>query len=341
MLIVDLRQLHSRQIESLLAEEAQHWREELRWDYRTSLELIKKFVDAKSLAGCAALEDGQAVGYAFYVMEEHKGLLGGLYVSPRYPQLALAQQLLTCVLETLRAIPRIERIEAQLVPFGCEFDQALAEQGFRLYPRQFMLLEFSQPSEGSKPGAGAGKPAITSGLALERWDDRYFAPCARLIQLAYANHMDGEINDQYRSESGALKFLKNIIILPGCGQFQAHASFVLRAPHSHELVGVVLTSAVAHGVGHTTQICVMPGYQGHGLGKRLIEATITALRERGFTALSLTVTAANERAVHLYREIGFQKIKMFTAGVWQPADRGGTDFATTASGRAAGLSTRT
>src|SRR5579864_8492364 len=59
MLIVDLRQVNSRQIEPLLAEEAQHWREELRWDYRASLELIKKFVDAKSLAGCAAMENGR------------------------------------------------------------------------------------------------------------------------------------------------------------------------------------------------------------------------------------------------------------------------------------------
>jgi ribosomal protein S18 acetylase RimI-like enzyme len=338
MLIVDLRQLNSRQIETLLAEEAQHWREELHWDYRASLELIKKFVDAKSLAGCAAIEDGRAVGYAFYVIEEYKGLLGGLYVSSGYPQMELAQQLLTGVLETLRAIPRIERIEAQLVPFGCEFDQALADQGFRLYPRQFMLLEFSRAA--GIPAAGE-RPPLKSGLAIERWDDRYFAPCARLIQLAYANHMDGEINDQYRSESGALRFLKNIIVLPGCGQFQPHASFVLRAPHSPELIGVVLTSMVAHGVGHTTQICVMPGYQRHGLGRRLMEATIEALRNRNFAALSLTVTSANERAVHLYEEMGFVRIKTFTAGVWQPAERRGADYATFASGRATGPSTRT
>ncbi len=300
MLIVDLRQLNSRQIEPLLADEAQHWRDELRWDYRSSLELIKKFVDAKSLAGCAALENNQAVGYAFYVIEEHKGLLGGLYVSPRYPQLEVAQKLLGLTLETLRAIPRIERIEAQLVPFGCPFDQALADHGFRLYPRQFMLLEFGEPQENSDTAKTRAEAPGTPGLSLERWDDRCFAPCARLIQLAYANHMDGEINDQYRSESGAMKFLKNIIILPGCGQFQAHASFVLRAPHSHELLGVVLTSAVAPGIGHTTQICVMPGYQGHGLGRRLIDATIAALRKRNFSALSLTVTSANQRAVHLY-----------------------------------------
>jgi ribosomal protein S18 acetylase RimI-like enzyme len=319
MTIVDLRQLSSRQIEPLLAEEAQRWREELRWDYRSSLDLIKKFVEARSLAGCAALEGGEAAGYAFYVIEEHKGLLGGLYVSPRFPQLPLANKLLTSTLETLRALPYIGRIEAQLVPFGCEFDEALASHGFRLYPRQFMLLDLSRTPNSADNG---GPPTSNelSGLRLEEWNDRYFTPCARLIQLAYADHMDGEINDQYRSEEGALKFLKNIIMLPGCGQFQEHASFVLRAPHSHELVGAVLTSAVAPGVGHTTQICVMPGYQRQGLGRRLIQATIQSLRARHFNALSLTVTAANRRAVNLYASLGFTQIKTFTAGVWKSTE---------------------
>jgi ribosomal protein S18 acetylase RimI-like enzyme len=337
MTIVDLRQLNPRQLDPLLAEEAQHWKEELHWDYRPSIELIKKFVEAKSLAGCAAIENDQVAGYAFYVLEDHKGLLGGLYVSPRFPQLPLARQLLSSTLETLRAIPRVERIEAQLIPFGCTFDQALAAEGFRLYPRLFMLLGLLAADGGNRPGPPV-PPEGGAGLLLERWNDRYFAQCARLIQLAYANHMDGEINDQYRSESGALKFLKNIILLPGCGQFQPQASFVLHAPHSHELIGVVLTSMVAPGVGHTTQICVMPGYQGHGLGRRLIEATLAALRRRRFTALSLTVTAANERAVRLYRDIGFLEIKTFTAGVWQPADRRRSLFATSVSGREAGFS---
>jgi ribosomal protein S18 acetylase RimI-like enzyme len=129
--------------------------------------------------------------------------------------------------------------------------------------------------------------------------------------------MDGEINDQYRTEEGALKFLKNIIMLPGCGQFQEQASFILRAPHSPELIGAVLTSTVAPGVGHTTQICVMPGYQRHGLGRRLIRATVQALQAKRFSALSLTVTAANRRAVDLYASLGFTQIKTFTAGVWK------------------------
>jgi ribosomal protein S18 acetylase RimI-like enzyme len=320
MSIMDLRQTNSRQIAALLDEETQRWREELHWDYRGSLDLIKKFVDAKSLAGGVAIEHGQAAGYCFYVLEDHKALLGGMYISSRWPQLPLAEELLDYTLQTLRALPHIERIEAQLIPFGFDLSETLARQGFRLYPRHFMLLNLRATSGAgsANPVSGRLSPAAVSGLRLERWDDRYFAPCARLIQLAYANHTDGEINDQYRSESGALKFLKNIILLPGCGQFQQQASFVLRPPHTHELAGVILTSLVAPRVAHITQICVMPGYQRHGIGRQLMESAMDVLQQRGIEELSLTVTAANERAVRLYRNIGFTTIKTFTAAVWLP-----------------------
>src|SRR5713226_8726958 len=318
MQIVDLRQLTSRQLDPLLTEEAQQWRQELLWDYRASIDLIKKFVDARSLTGSAVIENGEPVGYAFYVLEEHKGLVGGLFVSPRYAQQELSQRLLADTLTTLGGIPKLDRVQAQLIPFGYTLDPILSEYGFQLYMRQFMLASLPQSNDGPAfdvlPGLIRDGPG--AGLILERWDHRYFEPCARLIQLAYANHVDGEINDQYRSESGALRFLKNIIILPGCGQFQPEASFVVRPPHSNHLVGVILTSCVATGVGHTTQICVMPGYQGRGLGRLLMEASIRALRARRYTAASLTVTSSNDRAVHLYEQLGFTTIKKFAAGVW-------------------------
>jgi hypothetical protein len=87
MNIVDLRQTSVRQIEPLLEEEARHWRDELHWDYRGALELIKRFLDAHALAGCVAFENGAAAGYSFYVLEDQKGLIGGLYVSPNFPRM--------------------------------------------------------------------------------------------------------------------------------------------------------------------------------------------------------------------------------------------------------------
>ncbi|HZV59343.1 MAG TPA: GNAT family N-acetyltransferase, partial [Candidatus Eremiobacteraceae bacterium] len=156
----------------------------------------------------------------------------------------------------------------------------------------------------------------SNGMRLDRWHDRYFECCAKLIYLAYANHVDGEINDQYRTRTGALKFLKNIILLPGCGQFVPGASFVLRHPGGDELVAAVLTSEVSPGVAHTTQICVLPGFQGSGLGRMLMQTSAEALRALGFRELTLTVTSGNRGAVHLYQRLGFRTIKTFTAGVW-------------------------
>jgi len=308
MNIIDLRQATVRQLEPLLLEEASHWREELHWDYRSALELIKRFLDAHALSGTAAIENNTAVGYAFYVLEDYKGLIGGLYVSPQHDQEPIGRRLLEEMLYSMRALPQMHRIEAQLMPFGGPVDTVLQQQGFRLHTRKFMLLDLRKTPK--------AVPSINSGFRFDRWNDRYFDPCAKLIYLAYANHIDGEINDQYRSRHGALKFLKNIIHLPGCGQFLQNASFVLRHPGSDELVGAVLTSEVSPGVGHTTQICIQPGFQGHGLGRALMHASQEALRGMHYKELSLTVTSENHGAVELYEKLGFATLKTFTAGVW-------------------------
>jgi GNAT superfamily N-acetyltransferase len=308
MNIIDLRQTTVRQLEPLLVEEASHWKDELHWDYRSALDLIKRFLDAHALSGCVAFEGGHAVGYSFYVLEDYKGLIGGLYVSASQDQGPIGRRLLDEILFAMRALPQLHRIEAQLMPFGGPVEEALRDQGFRLYSRQFMLLDLLKRSE--------SVPSLNSGLRLDRWNDRYFEPCAKLIYLAYANHVDGDINDQYRTRHGALKFLKNIILLPGCGQFLPHASFVAHQPGSDELAGAVLTSEVSAGVGHTTQICVQPGFQGHGLGRLLMLTAAETLRAQKFSELTLTVTSENRAAVHLYERLGFAKVKTFTAGVW-------------------------
>lgn len=308
MNIIDLRQTTVRQLEPLLLEEARHWREELHWDYRSAVELIKRFLEAHALSGCVAFEGAQAVGYSFYVLEDYKGLIGGLYVTPTQDQAQVSRRLLDELLFSMRSLPQLHRIEAQLMPFGGPVDATLRDQGFRLYSRQFMLLDLEALSETAS--------SVNSGLRLVRWNDRFFEPCAKLIYLAYSNHVDGDINDQYRSRNGALKFLKNIILLPGCGQFLPTASFVLHHPGNDELVGAILTSEVSPGVGHTTQICVMPGYQGHGLGRALMLTAAETLRSMKYSELTLTVTTQNATAVYLYEQLGFRKVKTFTAGVW-------------------------
>ncbi len=305
--IVDLRQTTPRQLDSLLEEEARQWLEEFHWDYGPSAALIRRFVEARSLEGCAAVENDRAAGYGFFVLEEEKALLGGLYVTRARADGGLPERLLAALLVNLRSRPEIVRIEAQLIPFGHALDAALQRHRFRLHQRQFMYLDLAQP----RPA-----PSAAAGTRLERWNDRCFEPCSRLIERAYSNHVDSEINEQYRNQEGAAKFLRNVVLLPGCGQFLQDASFVIPGSGRNDLRGVVLTSVVAPRVAHTTQICLVPELQGKGLGQRLLEASIAALRTRGFDGLSLTVTSANVSAVRLYEATGFRTLRTFSAAVW-------------------------
>jgi ribosomal protein S18 acetylase RimI-like enzyme len=51
---------------------------------------------------------------------------------------------------------------------------------------------------------------------------------------------------------------------------------------------------------------VAPGQRSMGIGKRLMEAAVALARQRHSGAVELTVTSANEAALHLYRQLGFK-----------------------------------
>ncbi len=50
---------------------------------------------------------------------------------------------------------------------------------------------------------------------------------------------------------------------------------------------------------------LLPGYRGHGLGERMLRTTLDAARRAAFERVSLSVYASNQRALALYRKVGF------------------------------------
>jgi ribosomal protein S18 acetylase RimI-like enzyme len=309
MEIVNLRTVRPRTLEPLFQEQAVFWSEQFLWDYRPALDMIRRFLEARSLEGFAAMENGLAAAYCFYVLEDRKGLIGDCFIAPRFSGAGLGLQLLAQVLAALTANPSVSRIETHILPPDPQVQDFLTAQHFHLSERQFMRLKL-----GDIPRPAA--PQI-SGLLLEPFHTRYTAGGARLIQLAYATHVDGEINDQYRSEAGADRFIRNLMQTPASGHFLREASFILRPRSESQPAGMVLASRVAPHVAHITQICVLPGYQHNGLGRRLMQASIQALQEEGYRELTLTVTSSNISAVRLYESLGFRTIRRFFAGVWQ------------------------
>ena len=81
MEILDLRHFSSADLRPLLEDETQVWSRLLSWDYGGSADMILRYVDAKILPGYAAVERGRICGYAFFVYEGSKGVIGDLYVN--------------------------------------------------------------------------------------------------------------------------------------------------------------------------------------------------------------------------------------------------------------------
>ncbi len=298
--------------------------ETLAWDYSSSADMIMRYLDAKILPGYAAIERGRLVGYCFFVYEGNKGVVGDLFASgSNHGGLSSAEienRLLRHVIATLQQSPGVRRIEAQLLIHSSgEAAAPFLHEGFRRYPRLFMKL----PLQSGATPAGAPVPAIQSSrqlpaeIEIRGWTDQDYQPAAGLIAAAYRGHIDADINDQYRSMTGSLRFLNNIIRFPGCGVFDERSSFVAVHRRTQTNLGLILCSRVKDDTGHVTQVCLLPEFRGQGIGEHLIARTYQALTVRGFVLLSLTVTQANERAVQLYERLGFVVSRVFDAFVWE------------------------
>jgi ribosomal protein S18 acetylase RimI-like enzyme len=316
--ILDLRHFSSADLRPLLDDESQVWSRLLSWDYTGSAEMILRYVDAKILPGYAAIDRGRIFGYSFFVYEGSKGVIGDLYVTngTRLPEARKVElQLLTHVIETLQQSPGIHRVEAQLLAHEANaVARPFLEQGFQRHPRLFMTLPLNV-SGAAKPTPDV--PPTHPEVELRRWAEADYQPAAAIITAAYRGHVDAQINDQYHTLSGSLRFLNNIVRFPGCGLFDAESSFVALDRKAKNLIGLILCSRVRNDVGHVTQVCVLPEYRSRGIGESLLAATVGNLKRRNFSLLSLTVTEGNARAVELYRRLDFDTKRIFDAFVWE------------------------
>ncbi len=255
--------------------------------------LILRYLDAKILPGYAAIERGSL--YRLRLLRHMSrakassatcscATEGARRIATKWRNV-----LLTHVIETLQQSPGIHRIEAQLLgTWNGEVARPFLEQGFSRHPRVFMYFEMGQHPQAT--------PQLSPEFEIRPWSEEQYQVAASLISAAYRGHVDSDINDQYRTLSGSLRFMNNIVRFPGCGAFDPHSSFLVFDRRTRTLVGLILCSQVRADVGHITQVCVLPEYRSAGLGVVMLAATTKSLRERGFRSISLTVTQANDRA---------------------------------------------
>jgi ribosomal protein S18 acetylase RimI-like enzyme len=307
--LTELRRVSAEQLAPVLDEEIALWRDGLAWDFHASADLVRKFVQMQALAGFALIRHGRAIGYCYYVCEDGKGLIGDLCVMTAHRTQENENVLLEASLNAMFGTLGIKRVEGQIMMISSPLQRTLPlGPWFRCYPRYFMQIPLGPAVRLPE------KPA--PGVTMIPWSELRQDETARLIVAAYQAHVDSLINDQYRSQSGARRFLTNIVQYPGCGTFFGPAAWA--AIRGGELAGISLTSLVAADVGHITQVCVSPAMRGTGLGYELVRQSLMSLAAHGCQSVSLTVTQSNEAAVRLYQRMGFTNRRNFAAYIWEP-----------------------
>ena len=222
--IVELTTLTVAELAPLMEEEIQEWRRYFSWDFRPSAELLRRFLNLRSLFGYALRVGRSVVGYSYHVCEGRKGLIGDFYLRRDYADPSNEMMLLGAAVQGLMLVPGLQRIESQLLLLNAPPTQSLPFSRFlSRYERYFMEI--------SRAAVLAMKPRLASKrFTFMPWTDTFREETAHVMANSYRGHVDSAINDQYRTVPGARHFLTNIIQFPGCGHFSSKASIVAIDP---------------------------------------------------------------------------------------------------------------
>src|SRR5260370_32953336 len=119
--ILDLRHFNAQYLRGLLEYETLVGGRLMSWDYRPSAEMILRYIESKILPGYAAVEYGRVGGYAFFVYEGSKGVIGDLFAdtSIRIPGDTVERRLAQHVIGTVHPPPGTHRVGPQLSAPDC------------------------------------------------------------------------------------------------------------------------------------------------------------------------------------------------------------------------------
>jgi ribosomal protein S18 acetylase RimI-like enzyme len=309
--IVELTSLTLAELDPLMEEEIAEWRRYYAWDFRPSADLLRRFLNLRSLFGYALRVGRTVVGYSYHVCEGGKGLIGDFYLQRNYADASNEMMLLGAAVQGLMLAPGVQRIESQLLLLNAPPAQTLPFSRYLTRHERY----FMEVSRATLLALRPRTPSIN--VKVMPWSEAFKEETAHLMAASYRGHVDSDINDQYRTVAGSRHFLMNIIQFPGCGHFSSKASLVAVESSTGRVCGVSLASMVSDVSGHVTQLCVLPSARGTGLGYELMRQSMLRLIQQGCQSISLTVTAANVEALRLYEAMGFSVTTLFPALVWE------------------------
>ena len=152
--------------------------------------------------------------------------------------------------------------------------------------------------------AGAADPDLPAGCDCRAWSDDLLEPHADTLFRSFQGEVDAVVFPSLGDRDGCRSLMSSIVYRTG---FLPSATWLLLLD-GHP-VGTVQGIRERRGVGAIQNLGIVARYRGHGLGGLLLQKAMQGFFQAGLRRVSLEVTAQNERAVQLYRRLGFRRVK--------------------------------
>ena len=294
-------------VEPILTEEVELWAQRLSWDYSATSEFLRNYIKTGLLPGVVLFDNEQAVGYAYFVVDGDRAIIGNIFVPHRYWGQGYEEFITSGLCNAIQQTEIINRIESQIMLFsGADISSAFREAGFTVFPRNFLSLDLaSWESRGKQP----------KGFALSHWKSQILAEASQLVVDSYKGTVDNVLSSSFSTYAKGEEFVYNLVHRSGCGDFLPRITAIALGENG-KVAGVSLATRLAHQVGHLPQISVAPEFQGHGIGSFVVDQSLQRFKKAGYKEVSLTVTEENSKADSWYRRIGFQQVLAFNAYLW-------------------------
>ena len=115
---------------------------------------------------------------------------------------------------------------------------------------------------------------------------------------------EGDLDEVMRIEQRAYPFPWTVGIFRDC----LRAAYPARVLHAGEDILGYGVLSVAADEAHILNVCIDPGEQGHGHGRRLLRALVSIARGHSAQRVFLEVRPSNPHAIALYHDEGFNEI---------------------------------
>ncbi len=149
---------------------------------------------------------------------------------------------------------------------------------------------------------------VPPGYRLLPWEPSLLDEHALAKYHSFREELDADIFPCLAELDGCRRLMQEISLKDGFLP-EATRLVVFSRKGETECCGTIQGIRATHKHGAIQNVGITPAHRGRGIGTVLISAALTGFQRSGLTRAYLEVTAQNDRAVQLYKRIGFRRMK--------------------------------